>query len=72
MISFDGVQKVRHWEKNRSFCEIDCPLIVDQYNHSMGGADLLDAFIAQYRFPLQSSRWYMYLLHTVTVALINA
>lgn len=39
----------------------------------MGGVDLLDAFIAQYRFPLRSRRWYMYLFwHTVTVALINA
>ena len=64
------VQKVRRWEKaTRSFREIDRPSIVDRYNHSMGGVDLLDAFRAQYRFQLRS----MYLLwHTVTVAVINA
>jgi len=68
------LQKVRRWDKaNRSFCEIDRPAIVDEYNHSMGGVDLLDAFIAQYRFPLRSRRWYLYLFwHTVTVAVINA
>lgn len=39
----------------------------------MGGVDLLDAFVAQYRMQLQSKRWYLYLFwHSVTVAVINA
>jgi len=68
------VQKVRRWDKtSKSYVQIDRPFIVDQYNRSMGGVDMLDAFVAQYRFPLRSKRWYMYLFwHTVTVALINA
>ena len=69
------VQKIRRWEKaTKSHIEIDRPSIVNNhYNRSMGGVDMLDYFIAQYRFQLRSKRWYMYLFwHTVTVALINA
>ena len=56
------VQKVRRWDKaSKSYGEIDRPFMVDQYNRSLGGVDLLDAFVAQYRFQLRSERWYMYL-----------
>ena len=68
------VKKIRRWQKaTKSHIEIDHPSTVDHYNRSMGAVDMLDAFIVQYRFQLQSKRWYMYLFwHTVTVALINA
>jgi len=41
---------------NGSFCEIDLPPIVYQYNHSMGGVDLLVTVIAKYRFLLRLRR----------------
>lgn len=68
------ITKVQRWDKvSKSFIEINRPFIVEQYNRSMGGVDLLDAFVAQYRFQLRSRRWYMYLFwHSITVALINA
>ena len=68
------INKVRRSDKaSKAFTEIDHPFIVDQYNWSMGGVDLLDAFVAQYKFQLRSKRWYMYLFwHTVTVALITS
>ena len=47
------IQKVRCWDKaSKSYGEIDRPFTVDQYNRSMGGVDLLDAFVVQYRFQL--------------------
>ena len=40
--------------------KIDCvqPLCFYQYNQDMGGVDLLDRFINQYRPTIQAKKWY--------------
>ena len=38
------------------------PFIVAQYNKFMGGIDLMDSFVAKYKYHMKSRRWYMYLL----------
>ncbi|XP_067939800.1 uncharacterized protein [Watersipora subatra] len=39
----------------------------------MGGVDLLDSFLASFRFKMRSRRWYLYLFwHFMMVALINS
>ncbi|KAK0141497.1 hypothetical protein N1851_021398 [Merluccius polli] len=39
----------------------------------MGGVDLLDSFIAKYKFPIKSRRWCMYIFwHTIILAVVNA
>jgi hypothetical protein len=68
------VQMVHRWDKaKKCYIKIDRPHIVHQYNQSMGGVDLLDAFVARNRFHLRSKRWYLFLFwHSVSVALVNA
>lgn len=49
------------------------PKLVHSYNQNMGGIDLLDSFLARYRFGMKSSRWYLYLFwHFVMVGVVNA
>ncbi|XP_067943285.1 piggyBac transposable element-derived protein 2-like [Watersipora subatra] len=49
------------------------PAIVADYNNHMGGIDILDSFLAKYRFRIRSRRWYIYLFwHFLSVALVNS
>ena len=68
------LDKVRRWSKSsREFVEIDRPKIVSEYNCFMGGVDLLDSFLAKYRYHMKSKRWYLYIFwYTIKIGLINA
>lgn len=66
--------EAKRWDKTtKEHRNFPMPAIVQSYNKSMGGIDLLDSFLAKYRFPMKSKRWYLYLFwHFVMVAVVNA
>ena len=77
MSTYAGIHpldKTKRWDKAKNeFIEIDRPFIVTEYNTYMGGIDLLDSFVARYKFGMRSRGWYIILFwHTVTQAVVNA
>ncbi|KAF3850594.1 hypothetical protein F7725_012366 [Dissostichus mawsoni] len=64
------VQNIQRWDKaNKTYVEVERPSIVATY---MGGVDLLDSFTDEYKFPMKSRRWYVYIFwHTIILAVIN-
>jgi hypothetical protein len=62
LIGVDPANEARRWDKSRKvFQQVPMPAIVGAYNKKMGGIDLLDSFLARYRFDMKSRRWYIYL-----------
>lgn len=61
----------RFFKSENTKKEIDCPDIVKQYNHHMGGVDLQDSLIGLYPIKLKSRKWYhrifYHLLDCVTI-----
>ncbi|XP_067949827.1 piggyBac transposable element-derived protein 2-like [Watersipora subatra] len=75
--SLTGVQplaQAKRWDKpSKEHRFYNMPAIIQSYNKNMGGIDLLDSFLAKYRFAMKSRRWYLYLYwHFLMVAVINA
>ncbi|XP_067945032.1 piggyBac transposable element-derived protein 2-like [Watersipora subatra] len=62
------------WDKKaKKRIDVSMPAIVADYNNHMGGIDILDSFLAKYRFRIRSRRWYIYLFcHFLSVALVNS
>lgn len=60
--NFDQIQptkKVRRWKKEvKKFENYDQPLLINNYNHGMGGVDLHDNAVANYRINARSKKWY--------------
>ena len=49
------------------------PKVAEQYNKQMGGVDLLDKMIGNYRIQLTSKKWYWRIINNfIEVALFNA
>lgn len=66
-------RKVRRWStKDKKYVEIECPLMIQEYNQFMGGVDLCDMLLSLYRIKLRSKRWYMPIFYyLVKVAVTN-
>ena len=66
--------KIKRWDRrSRTYIEINCPTVVEEYNKSMGGVDLADMLISLYRTTIKTKRWYLkFLFHCVDVAKVNA
>jgi len=64
----------KRWDKNTSkYIEITRPAVVKEYNHSMGGVDLLDQLISLYRIFIRSRKWTLRVtMHMVDFALVNS
>ena len=64
----------RRWDKTqKDYRVVPRPAIVKAYNQFMGGIDLMDSFLAKYRYKLKSRRWPMYLFwHMMNLSLVNA
>jgi len=73
-VGVEPIQQSRRWDKKtKQYIYIDRPEIVHEYNHFMGGIDLLDSLLAKYRYKMKSRRWYLYLFwHTLVIGLVNA
>ena len=60
--NFEGVEptkSVRRWNKaQKSFVDIQIPAMIASYNSFMGGVDLLDRFMSDYRPTLRNRKWW--------------
>ncbi|KAG5879743.1 hypothetical protein JTB14_021492 [Gonioctena quinquepunctata] len=49
---------VKRWDKNHSkYIEVTRPEIIHDYNHGMGGVDLMDHLMSYYRIFIRSKKW---------------
>lgn len=66
--------KIKRWDRqSKTYIEINCPTVVQEYNKSMGGVDLADMLISLYRTSIKTKRWYLKVLfHCVDIAKVNA
>ena len=57
--SVDTVGKVKRWSvAKKAAIEVPQPTVVNSYNCHMGGVDMLDAFMANYRPTFRSKKWW--------------
>jgi len=65
---------IKRWDRSsRTYIEISCPTVVQDYNQSIGGVDLADMLISLYRTSFKTKRWYLKVLfHCVDIAKVNA
>ncbi|KAJ8938650.1 hypothetical protein NQ314_011389 [Rhamnusium bicolor] len=62
----------RYDKKEKKSIEIDCPFIVKEYNHHMGGVDLLDSNLGRLKI-LQSKKWYFRIFdHLLDLTVVNS
>lgn len=59
----------RYSQKERKRVPVPQPRVIQQYNKHMGGVDLLDRFISDYRPCLHGKKWYWPLLSNTLVTL---
>ena len=53
-----GDVTLRRWDKtSQQMLNFNCPLSIIQYNHSMGGVNLLDFLMSLYRIHIKSRKW---------------
>nr|XP_039271113.1 piggyBac transposable element-derived protein 2-like [Styela clava] len=66
--------EVRRWDNvTKQHIMVTRPFMVDFYNRSMGGVDLLDALIAYYRIRIRSKKYYLRIFfHLVDLAIVNS
>lgn len=59
--------------KSKTKIDIPRPNMIKQYNHFMGGVDLLDGLISYYRIGLRSRKWYMKIFfHFIDLVIVTA
>lgn len=57
--SLHPVSTVKRWDKKtRTYVDVPCPAIVNNYNQYMGGVDLFYMLMALYRTDHRSQKWY--------------
>lgn len=66
--------QAKRWDKSNSqYVQISRPEVVKEYNHSMGGVDLLDQLISLYRIFIRSKKWTLRVtMHMIDFALVNS
>ena len=63
----------RYCKEEKKKVEVNCPLLVTEYNAHMGGIDKNDRLVHLYRTPLKSKRWYLRLFgYVIDVCIVNA
>nr|CAH7752416.1 unnamed protein product [Callosobruchus chinensis] len=66
--------KVKRWSSvKKEKVDVPQPQLFRKYNSSMGGVDLLDQGVNNYRISIQGKKWYWVIFtHMVNTALVNA
>nr|CAH7746200.1 unnamed protein product [Callosobruchus chinensis] len=66
--------KVKRWSSvKKEKVDVPQPQLFRKYNSSMGGIDLLDQGVNNYRISIQGKKWYWVIFtHMVNTALVNA
>lgn len=75
--NYDSVEplgKVKRWcSTAKEKIDVDQPKLFSAYNASMGGVDLLDQAVNNYRVSIQGKKWWWSLFtHMLNVCLVNA
>ena len=70
----EPIQKASRWSKEeKKKVIVDMPASVDVYNRTMGGVDLHDQFVANYRVRIRSKKWWWPLfIWNINSAAVNA
>lgn len=65
---------VKRWEKReKAYVDVSAPKVVEQYNHHMGGVDVLDQQIEFYRTFIKTKKWTIkVLIHFLDLAIVNS
>lgn len=72
--SIEPLGKVKRWSKEqKAKIDVPQPHLFAEYNEGMGGVDLLDQAVNNYRISIQGKKWWWPLwTHMLNVALVNA
>ncbi|XP_067949966.1 piggyBac transposable element-derived protein 3-like [Watersipora subatra] len=70
----EPIGEAKRWDKKqKQQVTIPMPALIRNYNSYMGGIDLLDSYLAKYRFLMRSRRWYTYLFwQCIMIGVVNA
>lgn len=64
---------LRYSKEKKKKEEVDCPLVVSEYNAHMGGIDKSDMLVQLYRTPMKSKRYYLRLFaYVLDLCLVNS
>lgn len=67
----DPVTQAKRWEKKKGPVTIPQPQVVAHYNSGMGGVDIMDRALADYRPAIKGKKWYWPLLvNAVNIAVV--
>ena len=67
------VKVKRFCKEQKKRVEVDCPLVVAEYNAHMGGIDKSDMLVHFHRTPMKSKRWYLRLFgYIIDLCVVNA
>uniref|UniRef100_A0A8C5WHF7 Sp3 transcription factor n=2 Tax=Tetrapoda TaxID=32523 RepID=A0A8C5WHF7_9ANUR len=60
-------------QKNKQHITVARPLIVQEYNNTVGGTDKTDMFLSLYRTFIKTRKWYLRLVfHLLDICVVNA
>ena len=59
---------VRHNRKQRKHVQIKQPNIIKQYNNYIGGGDLADYMVANYRIDIRGKKWWWPIFQTILMS----
>ena len=63
----------RYDKKSHDKVQVPCPRVIQFYNKNMGGVDLNDMMVENYRLPVRSKRWYTPLIgYMIDLCLTNS
>ena len=70
----ESTKLVRRWSRQqKKTIEVTMPEMVHTYNRNMGGVDLFDQFVANYRIRIRSKKWWWpFFSWSVDACVINA
>lgn len=67
----EPITQVKRWEKKKGTVMVSQPKVVAQYNSGMGGVDLMDRALADYRPAIKGKKWYWPLLvNVINIAVV--
>lgn len=75
--NYDSVEPlipVKRWDSSeKAKVDVPQPFVFSNYNKSMGGVDLLDQAVNNYRISIQGKKWWWPLFtHMINLAIVNA
>lgn len=67
------VSKRRYSGAEKKHIQINCPIMIDSYNKTMGGVDLLDKFLSTYRPSMRGKKWWFgFYTHAINICVVAA